>query len=365
MEALYGLAWRVIDQESIKKTSDWVAVAHVFLVKDIAFQAGLSTATVDRVLNGRAGVRRQTELRVRAAIAELEKQQTGAAVAGRTLAIDIVMETPERFSDAVRAAFEAEVTTFLPTVFRCRFHFSEVMKAAEIVQLLDRIRLRGTKGVVLKAPDVAEIDAAVSRLDEAGIPVVTLVTDLPNSARAAYAGADNRAAGETAAYLIGERFAGAPGRVLVTLSSGRFRGEEEREIGFLRIIRERYGQIGITEISEGHGTDIATGTLAARAIAENEAIDAVYSIGGGNRAVVAAFEAAGRSLRVFVAHDLDADNRALLAAGRISFVLHHDLRSDARSAFRAIMSRTMSARVGGASLSAVEIITPYNMPSSG
>ncbi len=207
-------------------------MAHVFLVKDIAFQAGLSTATVDRVLNGRPGVRRQTELRVRAAIAELEKQQTEVAAGGRTIAIDIVMETPERFSTTVRAAFEAEVATFLPTVFRCRFHFAEVMKPAEIVQLLDRIRLRGTKAVVLKAPDVPEIDAAVSRLEEAGIPVVTLVTDLPNSARIAYAGADNRAAGETAAYLIGERFAGAPGRVLVTLSSGRFRGEEEREIGF-------------------------------------------------------------------------------------------------------------------------------------
>jgi LacI family transcriptional regulator len=123
-------------------------MAHIFLVKDIAFQAGLSAATVDRVLNGRSGVRRQTEMRVRAAITELEKQQTDAATSGRVFAIDIVMETPERFSTAVRAAFEAEVATFLPTVFRCRFHFAEVMKPAELVQLLDRIRLRGTNGIV-------------------------------------------------------------------------------------------------------------------------------------------------------------------------------------------------------------------------
>src|SRR3954469_8759876 len=144
-------------------------MAHPFLVKDIAFQAGLSTATVDRVLNDRPGVRRQTETRVRAAMAELEKQ-AGADVAGRKLAIDIVMETPERFSDAVRAAFEAEVATFLPTVFRCRFPFAEVMRAAELVQLLDRIRLRGTHGIVLKAPDVPEVVAAVARLEAAGIP---------------------------------------------------------------------------------------------------------------------------------------------------------------------------------------------------
>ncbi|MEI1252268.1 LacI family DNA-binding transcriptional regulator [Rhizobium aouanii] len=340
-------------------------MAHLFLVKDIAFQAGLSTATVDRVLNGRPGVRRQTEMRVKAAIAELEKQQPGAMGSGRMLAIDIVMETPQRFSDAVRAAFEAEMATFLPGIFRCRFHFAEVMKPAELAQLLDRIRLRGTHGIVLKAPDVTEVAAAVARADAAGIPVVTLVTDLPNSARIAYAGADNRAAGETAAYLIGE-FLGSDGggKVLVTLSSGRFRGEEEREIGFRRVIRARYPDIGITEISEGHGTDVATGTLATAALAADPAINAVYSIGGGNRAVLAAFDMAERPVRVFVAHDLDADNRALLAARRIGFVLHHDLKTDARSAFRAIMSRaTALPRTVTPSLSSVEIVTPYNMPA--
>ena len=48
---------------------------HRYLVKDIAFQAGLSTATVDRVLNRRSGVRGQTAARVEAAIRELERQE--------------------------------------------------------------------------------------------------------------------------------------------------------------------------------------------------------------------------------------------------------------------------------------------------
>jgi LacI family transcriptional regulator len=50
---------------------------------------------------------------------------------------------------------------------------------------------------------------------------------------------------------------------------------------------------------------------------------------------------------------------------RIDFVLHHDLRTDARSAFRAIMARaTPVSRTAPASFSAVEIVTPYNMPTS-
>ncbi|NVD38706.1 LacI family DNA-binding transcriptional regulator [Ensifer sp. HO-A22] len=340
-------------------------MAHPFLVKDIAFQAGLSTATVDRVLNGRAGVRQQTEARVKAAIRELEKQQNGLEIQGQKRTIDVVMEAPERFTEAVRQAFETEAPTFMPTTFRCRFHFAETMRPHDIAQLLDRIRLRGTDGVVLKAPDVPEIVGAVARLEQAGIAVVTLVTDLPNSARTAYAGADNRAAGETAAYLIGERFAESSATVLVTISSSRFRGEEEREIGFRRVLREQYPAIRIIEISEGHGKDTETGALAAKALAAHADINAAYSIGGGNRAVLEAFERVGRDCALFIAHDLDHDNLALLRQRRIHFVLHHDLRSDARMTFRAILARQNGAdqKLGGSRLSAVEVITPYNVPA--
>ncbi|WFU49293.1 LacI family DNA-binding transcriptional regulator [Sinorhizobium terangae] len=338
-------------------------MAHPFLVKDIAFQAGVSTATVDRVLNDRTGVRPQTVARVKAAIRELEKQQAGMEIQGRKYAIDVVMEAPERFTDAVRRAFENEATTFMPTIFRCRFHLAETMRAQEIAQLLDRIRLRGTDGVVLKAPDVPEVTAAVARLESADIAVVTLVTDLPHSARTAYAGADNRAAGETAAYLIGERFAGQAATVLVTLSSNRFRGEEEREIGFRRILRERYPSIGIVEISEGFGKSEETGVLALDALTRHPEINAAYSIGGGNRAVLAAFHQLDRTCSLFVAHDLDQENLELLRDGRVHFVLHHDLKTDARTAFRAIMGRrTAVAGSGGQCLSAVEVITPYNLP---
>ena len=200
-------------------------MAQDFLIKDIAFQAGLSTATVDRVINRRGGVHRQTELRVRAAQDELRRQEQGAAAGGRKLAIDVVMEAPNRFTDAVRNAFESEAGAYFPTSFRSRFHFSETIAVHEFAQILDKIRLRGSHGVVVKGPDVAAVNAAADRLEQAGIPVITLVTDLPNSRRSAYAGMDNRAAGETAACLVGEKFWGQRASVLVTLSSSRFRGE--------------------------------------------------------------------------------------------------------------------------------------------
>jgi LacI family transcriptional regulator, galactose operon repressor len=345
-------------------------MGRTFLVKDVALQAGVSLATADRVLNGRGGVRAQTTQRVQEALAELDRQNRHSALLGRKFLVDVVMEAPNRFTDAVRAAAELEIASLRPAAFRFRFHLVETPRLEELAGILTRIARRGTHGVILKAPDMPGIGACVAALASAGIPTVTLVTDLPNTRRLAYVGMDNRAAGETAAYLLGAWLRDAPATVLVTLSSSRFRGEEEREIGFRRGIRARAPHLQVREISEGRGIDRETGELVRAALAADGGISAVYSIGGGNEAILGAFAQAGRRCEMFIGHDLDHDNLRLLRAGRISAILHHDLRQDLRVACQHIMrahGALPAAAVGehfnAASLSPVQIVTPFNLPS--
>ncbi len=206
-------------------------------MRDIAVQAGLSETTVDRVLNGRGKVSLRATRQVEQAIRDLDRQQEQVRLGGRTFLIDLVMQAPDRFSGAVRAALEAELPALRPAVIRSRFHLREAGDVDDLVAVLDRIRAKGSHGVVLKAPDVPEIAEAVDRLVAAGIPVVTLVTDVPGSRRLAYVGIDNRAAGATAAYLIDRWLGEDAGNVLVTLSRNEFRGEDEREMGFRAAMR--------------------------------------------------------------------------------------------------------------------------------
>lgn len=136
---------------------------HPYTIRGIAGQAGLSEATVDRVLNSRGGVRESTIMEVHQAIRDLDRQRTQVRIGGRTFMIDIVRQTPERFSTAVRDALEAGLPSLHPAFVRSRFHFRETGPASELIAVMDKIAKRGSQGVILKAPDLPEAGAAVGR----------------------------------------------------------------------------------------------------------------------------------------------------------------------------------------------------------
>ena len=338
-------------------------MGHPHRMREIAQQAGLSLATVDRVLNHRAGVRPSTVAEVRQAILDLDRQRSQLRLGGRTFVLDLVMQAPERFSAAVRTALEAEQPLLRPAVVRSRFHFDEESDAGTVVKVLEGIAAGRSHGVLLKAPDTPAVADAVARLVEGGVPVVTVFTDGPLSRRLAYVGIDNRSAGATAAYLITQWSPGG-GTVLVTVSSSTFRGEDEREMGFRSAMRSLAPGRSVRDVTETNGLEAAMGEAVTMALEADPTIDAVYSVGGGNQATLTAFEQAGRRCTTFIAHDLDRDNTRLLRQRRIAAVLHHDLRDDVRRACRLVLQAHGVVPGTPYSLpSQIQGVTPYNEPS--
>jgi LacI family transcriptional regulator len=336
-----------------------------FTQKQISHQAGLSMATIDRVLHNRDGVRRVTIARVKQALRELRNQQEQMFVKGRQFMIDVVMEAPDRFTTLLREALEAEMQNFRPAIFRSRFHLNEVIEVPKIVKQLRAIGLRGSHGVLLKAPDHPAIVEAIERLSELKIPVITVATDVQHSKRLNYIGIDNRAAGETAAYLVASWMARKKDGVLVVLSSTGFRGEEEREMGFRKALRAASPNTNIVEVSGGFGRPLATEKLVLAALQKNKTLRAVYSIGGANAAILQAFATANRKIDVFIGHDLDEDNVGLLKQGKLNAVLHHNLNSDMQNCCRLIMQANGALPHQPLSaLSAIQVITPFNIANS-
>ena len=91
--------------------------------------------------------------------------------------------------------------------------------------------------VVCGEEDAAVIDA-ITTVTARGIPVVTLVSDIPTSPRLTYVGIDHYSAGRTAAFFM-QAMSGLPGRLLVLCHSLRYRAHAQRVSGFRDRINDR------------------------------------------------------------------------------------------------------------------------------
>ncbi len=334
-------------------------------VRDIAEQSGLSPATVDRVLHGRPGVSARAVRAVEAAVLELDRQATQLRLARRTLLVDVVVDAPTRFRDAVRAATEDALPATGPATVRARFHESEGAGPSHLAGILDGLGGGGrvSHGVVLKAPDHEQVAAAVRRAAGRGIPTVTLVTDVADSGRVAYVGLDNAAAGATAAHLLTLVLARRPGPVLATVSHRGFLGEQERSAAFRVRLAATDPAREVVALEDAHGDDAETERMTTAVLAEHPDLAAVYSMGGGNAGIAAALAVAGRRGIPFLGHDLDADNLPLLRSGVLSAVLHHDLRADLRAALSQLLRANRLVPGAPTSMpSAPQVVTPWNIP---
>ncbi|MCO8273563.1 LacI family DNA-binding transcriptional regulator [Actinoplanes sp. TRM 88003] len=335
---------------------------HPYRIREIAAQAGLSQATVDRVLHGRGGVRESTVRDVHQAIAALDRGRDQPPLPARTFTIDLIV--PDR--SRTGAALRAELPTLRPAVIRPRLR-----PATDPVAELAKVARAHSHGLILEAAESPKLIEAIGRME---IPVVTLNTDLPTSKRVAHVGLAEPGAGATAAYLLDQWLADRAGDVLVVASgpaapavSGAAGGAIAGSRGPGLAVAARIAGFRAELHSRAPNRRLlVTDPLRLRAaLAGNPSIRAAYTPARGcTRAVIADFAAEHRNFDAFVAHGLDEENADLLRTGRLSAVLHHDLRSDLRAAALAIL-QSLGAVPGPvrSTSSSVQILTPLNLPS--
>ena len=176
-------------------------MGHRYKVREIAQQSGLSEATVDRVLNDRPG--RPGEHPRRGHAGHRRPGQTAGPAAPQRQALPRSTWSCRRRSGSPMPS----ATRWRPS---CRRSPRRCCGRGSICGRADRPRPRsinsGGCGAATasssRRPTSPRWPRRSTRLVDAGIPVVTYATDVPDSARCGYVGIDNHAAGVTAAYLM-------------------------------------------------------------------------------------------------------------------------------------------------------------------
>ncbi|MER8775062.1 LacI family DNA-binding transcriptional regulator [Mesorhizobium sp. M0977] len=289
-------------------------------VQEIAALAKVGPATVDRVLNNRSGVREKTRAGV---LAALEKLSSESKERDAPLRILLVSDSGETFNAAMAsAAAEANRTLASIEIDGVFVSTSEVEPASFARQIEQRGE--GMDGVVIIAREHPAINRAIRRLRTIGIPVICLTTDLPSSRRSVYVGNDQYAAGSVAALLIGNALPRERNNILIVMSVP-FRCQQEREMGFRRVLRSDFPYLKIEERVISDDRPETTCEQLARYFEANGHPAAIYNVAGANRGVAKALEMAGKAHEtVFVGHELTNHSRNLLEAGIMDYVISHD-----------------------------------------
>lgn len=302
-------------------------------LQDVARAAGVSPATVDRVLNGRDGVRirtREVVLGTAQRLGYIAGPEEGAAGVPLALAVLLPAGT-NAFINALHRQIELTAAGRPEIALRIERleGFNPQTIAARLLDLKDQVL-----GICLIAQDHPLVREAIREVSAAGTPVVTLASDIQNVPRLAYVGIDNRQAGRLAGQLSG-RFlpAGQPAKAALFAGSLSYRGHEEREMGFRHILREEFPHIQILELREIMDDRQRAMEETHALLDQHPDLAAIYNVGGGTSGIATALKARGVAGRVIlIGHEATENNKRLLLDGTLDAVIDQNPRVEAREA---------------------------------
>lgn len=337
-------------------------------IPQIAEAAGVSTATVDRVLNDRPGVNPETVKRVRDAMSTLgvEAPQRGRPRSAQQYRFAYVLPaTRLAFFDLVDRQIAQAAGDFRHqhiTELTLRLDVTDAQSyATEIARLTDY------DGLVLLAPDTPPAKLAINELVRAGVHVVTMFSDVPGSMRETFIGADNRAGGRTAGLLVGRAVASLGAARCALLSPPtRYAAAIDRRIGYAQVLEERFPtlqMVRLNDLPEFEDDAFSAALASVPPKGSPGEIHAAYHVGAGTYGLARALAELGYGNDLpFVAHDLTETHRSMLVSGSLAYVLHQDIHYVVLTAARVL--RALCEGVRGALAVAqphVEIVTAENL----
>ncbi|PTX57393.1 LacI family transcriptional regulator [Litoreibacter ponti] len=335
---------------------------------DVAREARVSLATVDRVLNKREGVRAKTVERVNGAIEKLGYvRDLTAANLARQRTYRFVFVLPDgqgQFLTGLRKSIAEAVENAAYERVAARTILISNRDNSKLVKELQALDPAEIDGLAIMSNETPIARDTIARMKKHGVAVVSLVADQPNSERDHFVGFDNVSAGRTAGTLLG-RFAGERrGKVAVVVTSMQARDMIERRLGFDAVMRAEFPNLTPLPSIEAYDDPETAEELTLRCLRENSDVVAVYSAGASVRGVAAALTTFNAKQRILcIDHELTDNSRDLLEAGVLDAVINQNSGHLARSALRVMRAKCDNAPVlASQEHIRIEVLIRENLP---
>lgn len=295
-------------------------------IHDVARAAGLSPATVDRVLNAREKVREDTARRVYVAAQQVGYHAT--PLIGQRMQMDLprlrlgVVLNKERqaFYQALKAELERAASTATGMRVSVAIEFAASQSPADYIGLMEKLAAKADAiaAIAVTHPEVTE---AVMRLNARGIPVLALLNDFAQGVRQHYIGLNNMKIGRIAAHLIAQTVH-QPGKIAVFVGGYRWHGHELRETGFRSYFREYAPHFNVLDTLINLETRQLTYEATLDLLGRHSDLRGIYCAGGGMEGAIAAL----REVRqpgevVLIVNELTPESRAALISRYVSMAI--------------------------------------------
>lgn len=320
-------------------------------IPDLAKAAGVSVATVNRVLAGAENVRMPTRLLVQQAAEKIGFYGLGTIQAKvsanrpRYRFGFLLLQPHRQFYQSCAAAIREAAASVSEADIDVRFEFLEDLSpqntAARALALGDEC-----DSVCITSAVHPVVIQAVETLQQRGLPVFALITQLSAAGLVHYIGLDNWKVGRTSAWAI-EGLCKKPGKIGILMGNPRYRNQEMNEAGFRSYFREHAPDFTLLEPLSTFESSAVAEEMTEKLLAQHPDLTSLFVSGGGITGAMAALRASGRAEGlVVVGYDLMDSTRAGLLDGTLKVVIAHPLRLLADELIGGMVRATRSPQDG-------------------
>lgn len=293
-------------------------------IKDVAREARLSVATVNRVIAGSSNVREETGRAVAQAAHKigyhavgLIEQRLQPNLPRLKIGFLLQKEKQEFYQNLTRELTQA-AADFAQANCDVVVEYCHSQAPADVAEQFLKM---GPKVQVLGAVAINHptVTAAVVELKEKGVETFALLTDYAQGERLGYIGLNNLKVGRGAASMLSIA-ARKPGKIAIFVGGHRWHGHELREAGFRAFFRER-PTFQILETLVNLETRQLTREATLDLLERHPDIVGIYVAGGGMEGAIAALrEVRAPGEVALVVNELTQDSKMALIDGYVTLI---------------------------------------------